>query len=174
MQIRKCLFVSFVIFGMFLVFTVQATSASTNGYYRFPTISGNSLIFSAEGDLWIVDIQGGVARRLTTHPGEETNPAISPDGKILAFSASYEGPTELYTMPIEGGLPSRLTYESESSTVIGFSPDGQLMYTTSAYSTIPDPQLIQIDLKTEKRSFIPLHQASDGSYDDTMKTLYFA
>ena len=174
MKIRKRLFVSFVIFGMFLVFTVQASSASTNGYYRFPTIRGNTLIFSAEGDLWIADIQGGVARRLTTHAGEETNPAISPDGKILAFSASYEGPIELYIMPLDGGLPSRLTYESDSSTAIGFSPDGQLMYTTRAYSTIPDPQLIQIDLKTEKSSFIPLHQASDGSYDDTMKTLYFA
>lgn len=174
MNIQKCLFVSIFIFGMILAFSVQASSASTNGYYRFPTLRGNTLVFAAEGDLWIVDRQGGIARRLTTHAGEETNPVISTDGKVLAFSASYEGPTELYTMPIDGGLPTRLTYEADSSTAIGFTPDGQLMYTTRAYSTIPDPQLIQIDLKTEKRSFIPLHQASDGSYDNTMKTLYFA
>ncbi|MGB2843626.1 MAG: S41 family peptidase [Candidatus Aminicenantaceae bacterium] len=174
MNIQKRLFVSFFIFGMILAFSVKASSASTNGYYRFPTLRGNTLVFAAEGDLWIVDSQGGVARRLTTHAGEETNPVISPDGKVLAFSASYEGPTELYTMPLDGGLPTRLTYEADSSTAIGFTPNGQLMYTTRAYSTIPDPQLIQIDLKTEKRSFIPLHQASDGSYDNTMKTLYFA
>jgi len=174
MNIQKRLFVSFIIFGMILVFTAQASNASTNGYYRFPTLRGNTLVFAAEGDLWIVDSQGGMARRLTTHAGEETNPTISPDGKILAFSASYEGPTELYTMPLNGGLPTRLTYEADSSTAVGFAPDGQLMYTSRAYSTIPDPQLIQIDLKTEKRSFIPLHQASDGSYDDTKKTLYFA
>lgn len=174
MNIQKRLFISFFIFGMILAFSVQASSASTNGYYRFPTLRGNTLVFAAEGDLWIVDSQGGMARRLTTHAGEETNPVISPDGKILAFSASYEGPTELYTMPLHGGLPTRLTYEAESSTAIGFTPDGQLMYTTRAYSTIPDPQLIQINLKTEKRFFIPLHQASDGSYDKTMKTLYFA
>ena len=174
MNNQKRLFVSFFIFGMILAFSVQASSASTNSYYRFPTLRGNTLVFAAEGDLWIVDSQGGMARRLTTHPGEETNPAISPDGKVLAFSASYEGPTELYTMPLNGGLPTRLTYEADSSTAIGFTPDGQLMYTTRAYSTLPDPQLIRIDLKTEKKSFIPLHQASDGSYDNTMKTLYFA
>ena len=174
MKIRKRLFVSTVILGMILALTVQAPSASTNGYYRFPTLQGNTLIFSAEGDLWIVESQGGVARRLTTHAGEETNPAISPDGKILAFSASYEGPTELYTMPLSGGLPTRLTYEADSSTAVGFTPDGQLMYTTRAFSTIPDPQLVTIDLKTGSIFRIPLHQASDGSYDDTQKTLYFA
>lgn len=173
-NIQKRLFVPFIIFSLIQVFSVQASSASTNGYYRFPTLRGDKLVFAAEGDLWIVDSQGGVARRLTTHAGEETNPAISPDGTTLAFSASYEGPTELYTMPIEGGLPTRLTYEADSSTVIGFTPEGKLMYTTRAYSTIPDPQLVTIDLKTGSTFRIPLHQASDGSYDDTGNTLYFA
>jgi tricorn protease len=174
MNIQKRLFVTCVILGVILGLTVQASSASTNGYYRYPTLRGNSLVFSAEGDLWIVDSQGGVARRLTTHAGEETDPAISPDGKLLAFSASYEGPTELYTMPLDGGLPTRLTYEADSSTVVGFTPDGQLMYTTRAFSTIPDPQLVTIDLKTGNIFRIPLHQASDGSFDDTKKTIYFS
>ena len=174
MKIQKRLFVSFFILIMILAISVQAFSASTNGYYRFPTLRANSLVFAAEGDLWIVDSQGGLARRLTTHAGEETNPVISPDGKVLAFSASYEGPTELYTMPLEGGLPTRLTYEADSSTTIGFTPDGKLIYTTRAYSTIPDPQLVTIDLKTGKTFRIPLHQASDVSYDDTKKTLFFA
>jgi tricorn protease len=32
---------------------------------------------------------------LTTHPAEESRPSFSPDGRILAYSASYEGPTEV-------------------------------------------------------------------------------
>ena len=36
MNNQKRLFVSFFIFGMILAFSVQASSASTNGYYRFP------------------------------------------------------------------------------------------------------------------------------------------
>ena len=174
MKIQKRFCVSLIFFGIVLAFFVQASNASTKGYYRYPTLLGDSLVFAAEGDLWIVDSQGGVARRLTSHPGEETHPAISLDGKTLAFSATYEGPTELYVMPIDGGLPTRLTFEADSSTALGFTPQGQLMYTTRAYSTIPDPQLITIDLNTGKTFRIPLHQASDGSYDDGQRTLYFA
>ena len=74
------------------------------GYYRFPAIHGDTIVFAAEGDLWRVDRRGGIATRLTTHPAEESNPAISPDGKTLAFSAAYEGPLEVYTMPVDGGL----------------------------------------------------------------------
>ena len=80
---------------------VQAQSAK--GYYRFPEIHGDTIVFAAEGDLWSVSTRGGVARRLTTHPGEESDPAVSPDGETLAFTAQYEGPMEVYTMPLEGG-----------------------------------------------------------------------
>src|SRR6185295_1935457 len=83
----------------------------TLGYYRFPALHGDTIVFAAEGDLWRVGRQGGVATRLTTHPGEESQPAISPDGRTLAFSATYEGPNEVYTMPIDGGLPVRRTFE---------------------------------------------------------------
>lgn len=78
------------------------------GYYRFPALSGDSLIFSAEGDLWTVGLEGGLARRLTTHAGEETHPADSPDGGTLAFAATYEGPSEVYTMPLSAGIPPML------------------------------------------------------------------
>ena len=43
------------------------------GYYRYPALAGDTLIFAAEGDLWVVGVDGGLARRLTTHPGEETD-----------------------------------------------------------------------------------------------------
>jgi tricorn protease len=68
------------------------------GYYRFPVLDDDIVVFTAEGDLWTVPVDGGLARRLTTHPGEEMYPSISPDGKTLAFSATYEGPMEVYTM----------------------------------------------------------------------------
>ena len=37
-----------------------------------------------------VSVNGGLAQRLTTHPEEERYANISPDGKTLAYSASYE------------------------------------------------------------------------------------
>src|SRR5262245_39982400 len=74
------------------------------GYYRMPALHGDTVVFVAEGDLWRVASSGGSATRLTSHPGDESNPAISPDGATIAFSAQYEGPTEVYTMPLSGGL----------------------------------------------------------------------
>src|SRR5512145_576696 len=81
--------------------------APERGFYRFPAIHRDVIVFVAEGDLWKVSLAGGTATRLTTHLAEETNPAISPDGRTIAFTARYEGPAEVYTMPIEGGLPKQ-------------------------------------------------------------------
>ncbi|MFW5947685.1 MAG: hypothetical protein ACOCUW_04260, partial [Gemmatimonadota bacterium] len=80
-------------------------SSAQNGYYRQPTIRGDRIVFVAEGDLWTVSAAGGDATRLTTHPEQEADPALSPDGRWLAFTATYEGPREVYVMPADGGLP---------------------------------------------------------------------
>ena len=170
---KHSIFWAIFFLGTILVFGSLSSSASTLGYYRHPALHGETLVFSAEGDIWTMNIKGGMARRLTTHPGEETHPVISPDGETLAFSATYEGPTEVYTMPLVGGMPARWTYEADSSTVVGFTPDGHLIYSTRAFSTLPNPQLVTIDLKTKKKRLIPLSQASDCSYDASGNTLYF-
>ncbi|MEY4071427.1 MAG: Tricorn protease, partial [Candidatus Eisenbacteria bacterium] len=81
-----------------------AEEVGTLGYYRFPAIHGETVVFTAEGDLWRTTLAGGLAQRLTTHLGEETRPAISPDGRWVAYSATYEGPTEAYVMPVSGGV----------------------------------------------------------------------
>lgn len=118
-----------------------ATAEGVLGYYRYPALAGDSLIFAAEGDLWVVGVEGGLARRLTTHPGEETHPAVSPDGRLLAFSAEYEGPREVYVMPVTGGLPRRLTWEAEGSIVSTWRPDGALVYMTRQPDAPPYPDL---------------------------------
>ncbi|MBI3885532.1 MAG: PD40 domain-containing protein, partial [Opitutae bacterium] len=143
------------------------------GYYRFPAIHGDTVVFTAEGDLWRVAAGGGLAQRLTTHAGQETLAAISPDGKLLAFSAQYEGPTEVYVMPLSGGLPVRLTYEGENAQVRGWTPDGKVLYATRHFATLPDNQLVALDPTTRRRTFLPLTQADEGVYDDDGRTLFF-
>jgi len=141
------------------------------GYYRFPAISGNSIVFTAEGDLWRVPINGGIAQRLTSAQGEESHAAISPDGQTIAFSASYEGPTEVYTMPLGGGAPTRRTFEGGNAIVTGWTPDGKVLYATRHFSTLPNTELATVDPRNNNTALVPLAQASDGSYYN--RTLYF-
>ena len=143
------------------------------GYYRFPAIHNDTIVFAAEGDLWMVSVSGGLAQRLTTHPAEETSPVISPNGQTLAFTARYEGPSELYTMPITGGSPVRRTYEGDGSIATTWTPDGRLVYATSRYATLPVPQLVALNLEDGTRTLIPLSTASEAAYDRTGNTLFF-
>ncbi len=103
------------------------------GYYHHPDVHGDLVVFVSEGDLWTVPLAGGLARRLTTTPGEEEAPRFSPDGRWIAFTATYQGGAgEVWILPTTGGDPRRLTYHPAGATVLGFTPDGtQVVYRSS-------------------------------------------
>ena len=150
---------------------------SPRGYYRQPDIHGDAIVFVAEGDVWRVSAAGGVAQRLTTHPAEENEPAISPDGRSIAFIGRYEGPTEIYTMPLAGGLPTRRTFGTDTARFVGWTPAGDVLYATDVYATLPNYELVRLDVSrahiASVPSRVPLAQAADGSYDATGQTLFF-
>ena len=162
----------FTFSGLFLsLFSLFAQGFE--GYYQYPDVHDDLIVFCAEGDIWTVPLTGGLARRLTTHPEEEFQPVFSPDGQTVLFSASYEGPVELYTIPVEGGLTKRWSYEADPSIANAWSPSGEIVYATRAYNKKPDFRLVKINPQTKVKSFVPLDQASEGSYDDSGNTLYF-
>jgi tricorn protease len=140
-------------------------AASPEGYYRQPALHGETVVFVAEGDLWKVNVDGGIAERVTTHPAAESMPAISPDGSRIAFAARYEGPTELYTMPLEGGMPTRLTY-GQRPEWIGWTPQAALVYATRALADLPNVQLVTIEQRDGAAvgTRVPLAQAADGDF----------
>jgi tricorn protease len=152
--------------------SVRAQTPSNLGYYRFPAIAGDSVVFTAEGDLWRVPLAGGVAERLTSHADQEVNACVSPDGRTVAFAASYEGPREVYVLPLGGGLPRRLTWQGGPAFPVGWTRDGQVLYTTARHSTLPNRQLFTVDPTTLAQTAVPLAQASDGAYGPD-GTLFF-
>ncbi|CAM3926827.1 S41 family peptidase [Roseateles saccharophilus] len=145
--------------------------AGSSGFYRQPALRGDQVYLVAEGDLWRVGAQGGEAQRLTTHPGLESQPVVSPDGRWLAFTAQYDGGTELYLMPAAGGVPKRLTWEGGGMKAWGFTVAGEIVYT--GLDSRPGSQLFAIDADTGRRRQLPVGQASDGALSADGKTLYF-
>jgi tricorn protease len=168
---RPTIFLAILTLVSFLPLNADSDGNKHRGYYRYPAIHGDIVVFTAEGDLWSVSVTGGAARRLTTNPGREIYPAISPDGKTVAFSGEYEGPLDVYTMPIDGGLPTRRSWDGGAA-VAGWTPDGRVLFRTRRYSTLPDPQLVAIG-DDGRREIIPLAQSAEGAYTPDGKTLFF-
>jgi len=154
-----------------LVASASLAAGGPLGYYRFPALQGETLVFVAEGDLWTVPATGGTARRLTSDPGSETRPFISPDGRTLAFNGSYEGFSEVYTMPLESGLPVRRTFKGGGPLAAGWTPQGHLLIASRTRATLPETQLLDLDPATGRTAPIPLAQAAEGVWSGG--TLFF-
>lgn len=142
------------------------------GYYRYPAIYENAVVFTAEGDLWTYDLLTGNSSRLTTHAGMESAAKFSPDGLQLVFIGQYEGPSELYTMPAVGGVPKRITYDGSAIYPSGYLPNGKILFRSSLFAQTEMPQLFTVDPKSLQREPVPLWQASFGVYDGE-GNLYF-
>jgi tricorn protease len=93
--------------------------------FRYPDVSAAQIAFVYAGDIWTVPKAGGVATRLSSPAGEEMFPRFSPDGKLIAYSANYDGNLDVYTVPATGGMPARLTHHPMGDRLIDWHPDGR-------------------------------------------------
>jgi tricorn protease len=105
---------------------------------RYGDISKDRVVFAYGGDLWIASREGGAARRLTSHVGDELFPKFSPDGKWIAFTGEYDGNPDVYVISAEGGEPKRLTFHPSNDIVLGWTPDGKnILFRSDRYSAPP-------------------------------------
>ena len=136
--------------------------AQSPGYYRQPTMHDQTVVFSSEGDLWVIPLSGGEARRLTSHNGEEAWPVLSPDGKWVAFTAEYQGSADTYLMSVLGGAPKRVSWITARP--VAWTPDGEIVARTRSRSGLPQWRLVKIrptDLRIEE---IELAEAAEATY----------
>ncbi len=92
---------------------------------HYPDVSETDVVFTWENDLWLVPVEGGIAKRITKLEGREEYAKFSPDGKWIAFTGSYDGGRNVYIMPKNGGVPVQLTWHPSSDVVLDWSPDGK-------------------------------------------------
>ncbi len=138
----------------------MTSSSQEVGYFRYPAIYGDQVVFVSEDDLWMVPLSGGVARRLTGAEGQAAYPAFSPCGQWLAYTSTEQGCPEVFVMPSRGGPSKKITFSgARLADVVGFSPDGQSVIFAS---NLREPFLRMRALYSVPREGGPVERLSIG------------
>ena len=114
----------FFVIGLLFMGSMLLSAAEARLLHN-PDVHQDQVVFVYARDLWITSTRGGVARKLTSHPGQERYPKFSPDGKWIAFTADYDGNTDIFVIPARGGEPRRITYHPGADLMLEWFPDGQ-------------------------------------------------
>jgi len=142
---------------------------------RQPTVSATQVAFTYAGDIWIAGRDGGDARRLTSFPGVESDPQLSPDGKWVAFTGSYGDNPDVYVVEATGGQPVRLTWHPRADIARGWTPDGKrVVFASTRYTApIPIPRLWSIPVAGGLPEALPLPEAFRGTLSpDGLRLVY--
>ncbi len=117
------------VFLFLLLVGVAATAMaqSNAAWLRYPAISpdGKTIAFGYKGDIYRVDVNGGVAVPLTIHEAQDMMPVWSHDGKSIAFASDRYGNFDVFVIPASGGTPTRITYNSAADYPYDFSVDNK-------------------------------------------------
>lgn len=92
--------------------------------------------------LWLLLLESGESRQLTSGKGGDSAAVWSPDGKQIAFLSSRDGAPQIYLIAVDGGEARPLTAMKQA---IGggpvWSPDGKFIaFTAGPKGEPPDPK----------------------------------
>ena len=84
--------------------------------------------------VYVVPVQGGTPRQLTTEGSANERPRWSPDSKQIYFVSDRSGNSQIWSMNADGSNPRQLTRFSAEAEGILVSPDGKkVVFLSSVY-----------------------------------------
>jgi hypothetical protein len=112
---------------------------------------GRRVLFTAlkEGvsDIYALDLETGAVTNLTRDDFYDSNPQVSPDGKLVAYSRRVSGHEKLYVFPLaDPSRKTQLTFGVYDDVTPTFASDSLLFYASDEEDDIY--QLRSLDLRT--------------------------
>jgi serine/threonine protein kinase len=110
--------------------TIEAPSGS-----QFPSLDPLGAHVAMQGedentveDIWTLDLERGLASRLTSRQGSNQRPVWSPDGRRIAFMSNRAGAYDLYARNADGtGDDELLVQSAHTKYPVCWSPDGKFL-----------------------------------------------
>jgi Tol biopolymer transport system component len=109
--------------------TVRLTNTDQGDEQPSWSADGRRIVFSREGAIFEAPAAGGPAHRVGRGVGNAQDPAVSPDGRLIAYDYRKPGFSnrEIYVMNADGTGIRRLTNLSYVSGIPAWSPDGKML-----------------------------------------------
>jgi Tol biopolymer transport system component/tRNA A-37 threonylcarbamoyl transferase component Bud32 len=155
--------------------TLQLTSfggAAIYGPSWSPDSQNIALTVAQKGikeDIYVVSVNGGVPRRMTTDPAEDKWPYWSHDGKWIYFSSTRSGREEIWRMPASGGEAVQITRNSGDTPQE--SPDGRFLYYMKEWPDAVSVWRASVDGNQEAKVLDSVH--SEGQWTVGKEGIYF-
>lgn len=123
--------------------------------------------------IYAVDVETKAIRQLVTRKGDWQRPAVSPDGRYVAFGGfpftlqTFQA-GDLWMVPIEGGEPQKLSGDLDREVgQIHWSPDGKAVYFTANDQGTRNLYRAAVDGRGAELATTGEHMLSLGSLSET-------
>ena len=143
---------------------------------------GKTVVLEARGDIFRVPASDpGTADNLSGTPGtRETCPALSPDGKTVAFFSDRTGDYQLYTQSATGGEWSQITTGLDKAVYrLSWSPDGKkILFGNRDYSIfyvdVATKALVKIDSSNQMKNDEFIWEMADYTWSPDSKWIAYS
>src|SRR5688572_10768509 len=81
------------------------------------------IVYSTEGDVYVINADGSERTRLTDNPAEDFDPVWSPSGTQIAFRSHRDGNEEVYVMNSDGSNQLNISNAPGGDYSPAWSPD---------------------------------------------------